>query len=62
MVVNIFGLVVAIELNEHDTRLFSDFIYVFVFGAMIALLAALLWPEDTASDMEAQLLTLLEDL
>lgn len=62
MLVNIFGLVVAIELDQHDSRTFSDFFYVFTFGTLIAFLFALCWPENTSSSIEASLVRLFGNL
>lgn len=58
MLVNIFGLIVAIETENHDIRSFTDFFYVFTFGSIIALICVLLWPENTATNLERRLLAI----
>lgn len=62
MVVNIFGLVVAIELKKPHLRTFTDFFYVFTFGALIPLICVWIRPENTATGLETQLVSLIESL
>ncbi|ORY83183.1 hypothetical protein BCR37DRAFT_379175 [Protomyces lactucae-debilis] len=57
MIVQIFGLVNAIELAEHTVQPFTDYFYVFTFGTLITFACSLIWPENTAITIEKHLLS-----